>query len=107
MELSTFQFWNFDINFRDIIVISLCHQYRARLSCTSVQSDQVYTVGSPTSSYHLDVPKMAMDSSKNGKWIIPFKKFGRLGVKANLINVWTYNMLHIFNNVHVLSLLSF
>ena len=26
-------------------VISLCHQYRARSACTSLQSDQLYTVG--------------------------------------------------------------
>ena len=30
-----------------------------------------------------DIPKMKMDCAKNGRWIIPFKKFGRLRVKVN------------------------
>ena len=41
---------------------------------------RLYTVGWPTSSYHLDIPKMIMDNTKNGRWINPFKKFGRLRV---------------------------
>ena len=35
----------------------------------------------PTSSFHLDIPKMIKDSAKNGRWIIPFKKFDMVKVK--------------------------
>ena len=28
-----------------------------------------------------DIPKMIMDGDKNGRWIIPFKKFGMAKVK--------------------------
>ena len=45
------------------------HEFRK----TSMQPDQL-----PSS--HLDIPKMIMDSSKSGRWIIPFKKFSRLRV---------------------------
>ena len=41
-------------------VINLCNKYRA-------WSDW------QASSFHLDIPKMLMDNSKNGRWIIPFK----------------------------------
>ena len=47
--------------------ISLCYQYRVRPT-------RLYTFDWPTSSSHVDFPKMIMDSSKNGSWIIPFKK---------------------------------
>ena len=40
-----------------------------------------YTVGWSTLSFHLDIPKMLMDSSKNGRWIVSFKKFGMVRVK--------------------------
>ena len=53
--------------------ISLCHQYRARLACMSMQSDlrAFYAVGWLTSSPYI---------SEDGSWIIPFKKFSRLRV---------------------------
>ena len=44
---------------------------------------RLYTAGYPTSSFHLDIPKRIKDSAKNGRWIIPFKKFGRLKVNEN------------------------
>ena len=47
----------------ELKVISFCHQYRARLACTSVQSDQAL--------YCCLFPKI-------GRWFIPFKKFSRL-----------------------------
>ena len=67
-------------------VTSLCHQYRARPACTSGQSDQaIYTVGRQTSCFYLDMPKIIMDSSKNVRWIIPFKEFGMVGLKGKNI----------------------
>ena len=39
---------------------------------------RLYNVGWPTSSSHLDIPIMIMDSSINGRWIISFKKFSKL-----------------------------
>ena len=41
---------------------------------------RLYAVGSPTSSSHLDSPKIIMDSSKNGCRTSPFNKFCRLRV---------------------------
>ena len=68
-------------------VISICHQYGARPACTSMQYDQPLccwlTVG-------LISLKMITDSSKNGRWIIPFKKFIRLRV-----NVYNYSILRL------------
>ena len=55
-------------------VINICHQYRARPACNTVQSDQALYCW-------LDIPKMIMSNSKNGRWIIPFKKFSRLRIK--------------------------
>ena len=43
---------------------------------------RLYTTGWLTSSSHLDIPNMIMDSYKNGWWIIPFKKFSRQRVKC-------------------------
>ena len=40
---------------------------------------------------HLDIPKMIMDSAKNVRWIIPFKKFGMVRVK----NVSNMNVIHV------------
>ena len=37
-------------------------------------------------SSHLVISKMKMDNAKNGRWIIPFKKFSRLRVKSH----WLY-----------------
>ena len=65
-------------------VICLCHH---PCSLTSL-----YTVGWPTSSSYLDIPKMKMDSAKNGRWIFPFKKFGRLGTFR--VRVAMYNWPH-------------
>ena len=70
-------------------VISLwCHQYRARPTCTSVQCDQALYCW-PTSSWYqvliLISLKMIMDSAKNWRWIIPFKKFGMVSVKTDFI----------------------
>ena len=42
---------------------------------------KLYTVGWPTSGLHLDIlKKLIKNSSKNGKWIIPFENFSRLRV---------------------------
>ena len=60
--------------------ISLCHQYKAMPAYTSVQSDQALQCWLwPISSLHLDFP--INDNglrAKNGKWIIPFKKFRKV-----------------------------
>ena len=74
-------------------VISVCQQYRARPACTSVQSDLVLYrwMSNFQASSFLNIPKMIKDSSsKNGRWIIPFKRFGRLRVKdvCNVGNTW-------------------
>ena len=60
-------------------VIILCHQCRARPACTSVLSDQAiyyWLTNFKFSSWVLILIslKMIMDSSKNGKWIIPFNR---------------------------------
>ena len=48
---------------------------------TSIESAQpvrpysltrLYTVGCPSSSFNHDIPKLITDSSKNGRWVIPF-----------------------------------
>ena len=46
---------------------------------------RLYTAGWPTSGFHLDIPKMIMDSSQNRRHIIPFKKFSRLRVQGLII----------------------
>ena len=56
-------------------VISLCHQYRAKPACTSMQSDRLYQLQVLTL-------KMIMDSPKNGRRNILFKKFNKLRVKS-------------------------
>ena len=57
-------------------VISLCHQYWVRPACISVQLNlALYSC----------LTNFKMDNSKNGKLIIPFKKFSRLRVKCNHI----------------------
>ena len=56
-------------------VISLNHQ-------CSLSS--LYTLGWPTSRSHHDTPIMIMDSSKNGRAIIPFKKFSSFRLNDKL-----------------------
>ena len=48
---------------------------------------RLYTVGWTTSTSHLDIPKMIMDSSKNRSWNIPFQEFSRLRVNFLCYNV--------------------
>ena len=56
-------------------VICLCHQYRARPACTFVQSDQALYCWLTNSIFLILLSlKMITDSSKNGRWIIPFKR---------------------------------
>ena len=69
-------------------VISLCHRCRARTASQDSQPGQPgqpahpYTVGGPTLSSHLDsCTLMIMVSTKNGRWVFPFKKCKRLRVK--------------------------
>ena len=69
-------------------VISLCHQYRARPACTSVQSDiqaglvlySLLTNFSP-----VIFLKLTMDNSKSGRWITAFKKCIKL--RVNFVNL--------------------
>ena len=78
-------------------VLTLSWQNQKWLSfAISIEPDQpaqilciltrLYTVGWPSSSSHLDIPKMIMDSSKNRRLIIPFKKYGRLWVNCVLVS---------------------
>ena len=62
-------------------VISLCHHYTARPACTSIQSDQtLYWWLTNLKVFTWISWKMLMESAKNGKWIIPFKKLSRLRI---------------------------
>ena len=59
---------------------SLCHQYRVYGMCSLTR---LCTVGWPASiSQFLISLKMIMESSINGWYIIPFKKFGMVRVKS-------------------------
>ena len=60
---------------------------------TSIEPDQaahpssltrLYTVGWPTSSFPLDIPKMIIDIYRTGRWNIPVKKFSKL--RVNLLS---------------------
>ena len=52
-------------------VISLCHQFRARPACTSVQSDQLpITVDWPTSSWHLNI--LRTGNGQCQKWKVDY-----------------------------------
>ena len=64
----------------EVKVISLCHQHRARPSCTSMHSNQFLYCWLINFLIKISL-KMIMDRSKNGRWIIPFQKFSRLRVK--------------------------
>ena len=68
-------------------VNSLCHQYKARPACTSVHNAWPCSI---LLAGHLQVfilisLKTIMDSSKNARWNIPFKKFGMVRVKTALL----------------------
>ena len=64
-----------------LIVINLCHQYIARPACTSMQSDKVdYTVGWPTLSSQLDIPKY--DNGQFLKWIVDYSIYEIRQVKG-------------------------
>ena len=66
----------------ELKVISLCHQHRARPACTAGQSDQtLYYWLLWTSNSYLGIPKIDNGQFRNGRWIIPCKKFSRLRVK--------------------------
>ena len=52
-----------DVSLLFFVVISLCHQYRARPDCIPSSLTRLYTVGWPTSSSHLDIPKIIMNTS--------------------------------------------
>ena len=57
---------------------SLCHQYRARPACTSVQSDQTLYCWL----INFKSLKMIMESAEKWRWISPFKKFSMKRVKT-------------------------
>ena len=65
-------------------VISLCHQYRARPECTSMQSDQaLYCWLTNFKVFILISLKLTMDSAKMQGWFFfSFKKFGMIRVKT-------------------------
>ena len=68
-------------------LVILFHQYRARPACTSSQSYQAlywWLTGNEILLLQVLILislKMVMESSKNGRWIIPFKEFSRIRVK--------------------------
>ena len=74
-------------------VISLCHQYKARPACTSMQSDQALLLYCWLT--NIDITKMKMDIAKNVRSIIPFKKYERLRVK----NTGHLLLYFILNNI--------
>ena len=93
-------YWQFFLTLilSELKVVSLCHQYRARQACTSVQSDQTlyYKNGWPSSSSHLDIPKNDNGQFPKWKWYIPFKKFSRLRVKPFIISLAIWGNCNIF-----------
>ena len=70
------------LNLLKLKEISFCHLYRASPASTSVQSDQALYCWLINSQVILISLKMIIDSSKNGRWIIPLKKFSRERVKV-------------------------
>ena len=66
-------------------VISLCHQYRARWACTSMQSDQALYCWLINLKFSFWYPLYDNRQFQNWRWIIPFKKFSRLRVKRKCI----------------------
>ena len=62
-------------------VVSICHQHRARIAgpVRAVWPVSILFTDQHLS-FHLDIPKMLMEDSKNGRWIIPFRKFNKLRV---------------------------
>ena len=75
-------------------VISLCHCIEPGQPAHPCCQTCLYTVGWPSLSFHLDVPKIIMDSDKNERRIIPFMKFGMVRV-----NSWSqcHNIVEIVN----------
>ena len=74
-------------------MINLCHQYRARPIC-AVWPGSILLANQLPSSY-LDFPKMIVDSSKNARQIITFKKFSRLRVNKEFMSFYHYNINHV------------
>ena len=85
----------------------------------TVQCSSVYSTVqcSATSSSDFDIPKMKMDISKNGKWIVAFKKFSRVRVKLKYFTWASLGILgisppeqlvtcHIIFNSHIILKLS-
>ena len=68
------------LNLSTAKVIGLCHQYKLI---------RLYTVGWPTTSSYLDIPKMIMDRSKYVWWIIPFKNFDMVRVNNSRMKTWS------------------
>ena len=84
-------------------VISLCHQYWARPACTSMQSDQdLYYWPTQLQVFILISLKMIMHSAKNGRWIMPFKKFGMIRVNVYLYFIWKGVKLFYYGNLFVI-----
>ena len=75
-------------------VISFCH-HAAYIdpgqSAHPCSLTKLYTVGWPSSR---NIPKMIMDSSKNGRWVILLKQFKRLWIKYCEVRVSLYQIMH-------------
>ena len=61
-------------------VISLCHQFKARPASTSVG----FILLADLQLLSFISLKLIMESSKNGRWSIPFKKFSRVKRRDHL-----------------------
>ena len=67
--------------------LSLCHQYRVRLACTSAQS----LLADQLDIHNLTCPKFKMGSSKYGRQTSPFRKFTRLRLKYDSHDFFSKN----------------
>ena len=111
--------WEFDVKWKNSkfscnsVVKNFINPYSANTFATSMEPGQLahpcslnrlYTVGCPTLRFHLYIPKMIMESAKNVRWIIPFKKFGmvRVIVYSYNVMVWKINFfVAIYNEILV------
>ena len=74
-------------------VISFCQQHiRAVWTGSILLADQL--------SFHLNIPKMIMNNTKNGRWTIPFKKFDRLRVN-NDRGPYSLSANHWFSTIYL------
>jgi hypothetical protein len=89
---------SFILKVLELKALNLCHQYRARPTCTSMQSDQRCILLAENFKYifKLISLKLIMDSPKNGSGTSPFTIFSmfRVNFKGTLSlrneNIFSY-----------------